>query len=114
MLKQIYYNNAKNYYAFLISSDGYYAIRKRTPETSLRVISSGGYQYSEEILQSSQVNHLRADCNLDRLRLFVNGVLLAEVVDKDISRGDVGLIAGTFSSETTQIYFDNFVAEPLE
>lgn len=107
------YRAADHFYAFVITADGYYAIRKRTPETGFSVIT-GGYQYSEEILQSSQVNHLRADCNLDRLRLFVNGVLLAEVVDKDISSGNVGLIAGTFSSETTQIYFDNFVAEPLE
>ena len=108
------YQASDKFYAMVISSDGYYAIRKRTPETGFSVISSGGYQFSEEILQSSQVNHLRAECNRDRLRLFVNGVLLAEVVDGDILSGDVGLISGTFSAETTQIYFDNFVAEPLE
>ena len=108
------YQASDKFYALVIGSDGYYAIRKRTPETGFSVITSGGYQFSQEIFQSSQVNHLRAECNRDRLRLFVNGVLLAEVVDRDISSGDVGLIAGTFSAETTQILFDNFVAEPFE
>ena len=78
------------------------------------MISAGGYLYSDEILQSSQENQLRAECNRDRLRLFANGTLLAEIVDKDFVQGDVGLIAGTFSAETTQIRFDNFVAEPLD
>lgn len=107
------YQAADQFYALVVSSDGYYAIRKRTPESGISVITSEGYQYSD-IIQSSEVNQLRADCNRDRLRLFVNGVLLAEVVDRDISRGDIGLIAGTFTAETTQVFFDNFVAEPLE
>lgn len=108
------YQDAQNFYALVISSDGFYSIRKRTPTTGLNVISAGGYLYSDEILQSSQENHLRAECNRDRLRLFANGTLLAEIVDKDFVQGDVGLIAGTFSAETTQIRFDNFVAEPLD
>lgn len=108
------YQDAQNFYALVISSDGYYAIRKRTSESGLTVITSGGYQYSEEIIQSSQENHLRAECNRDRLVLFVNGIRLAEVVDNDIASGDVGVIAGTFSADTTQIIFDNFVAEPID
>ena len=108
------YLDSNNFYAFVISSDGYYAIRKRVQGGFLTVIGSEGYQFSDRINLGTTENQLRAECSGNRLRFYVNGVLLAEAVDSELSHGDVGVIAGTFSADTTQVFFDNFEAEILE
>jgi hypothetical protein len=39
----------------------------------------------------------------------VNGQILADVKDSDLSDGDIGLIASTFDESGVDILFDNFV-----
>jgi hypothetical protein len=78
------------------------------------VIGERSYQLTNQIFLSGQENHLSVECDGIRLRLYVNGSLLAEVIDSDFSYGDVGLIAGTFSADTTNLFFDNFVAAPVD
>ena len=101
------YQDSGNFYALMISSDGYYAIRKRVQGAALEIISGNGYQFSDEISSARQKNLLRGECAGDRIRLYANGILLAEVIDSD-------LIAGTFAAQTTSLMFDNFVASPVE
>jgi hypothetical protein len=49
------------------------------------------------------------------MTFLVNGVELTQVEDDRFSKGDVGVIAGTFYAEAgTHILFDNFAVEPLE
>lgn len=102
------YQDAENYYFFLISSDGYYGIGK-TIDGNQQIIGSEFMVPSELINQGDAANHLRGDCVGNQLSLAVNEAFLATVEDSDLTSGDVGLIAGTINIPGTDIYFDNFV-----
>ncbi|MDH5506587.1 MAG: hypothetical protein OEZ02_05145 [Anaerolineae bacterium] len=102
------YENRKNFYAFMISSDGKYGIFKWTDAEGLVTLGASEMQFSEVIQQGFLINHITAACVGDRLSLYVNGKLLIEVRDGDISGGDVGLIAGTWEEGGTDIIFNNF------
>jgi hypothetical protein len=98
---------ASSFYAFLVSSDGYYGISKvRGQETHL--LGSQAMLPSEAIRPGSEPNHIRADCVGDRLTLYVNGLKLAEVEDAEFTQGDVGLLAGAYQDGGVDIRFDNF------
>ncbi len=101
------YQGLDNFYFFIISSDGYYAIGK-VQEGEQTLLSGENMEYSDAILQGMATNHLRADCVGPHLVLFVNGNKLAEARDDAFADGDVGLIAGTFDTKGTDILFDNF------
>ncbi len=101
------YQDASNYYYFLISSDGY-AVIARVLDGNQEYISADSMVSTDAIHQGDATNHIRADCVGSSLALYVNGVQVATVSDSSFSRGDVGLIAGTFSEPGTDILFDNF------
>jgi hypothetical protein len=96
----------ENYYFFVISSDGYYGIGK-TIDGVQSLINADGMKPSELISQGKSINHLRSDCIEDRLELFINGQLVAQVVDGDLSRGDIGLLAGNLAAQENVVLFDN-------
>ncbi len=103
------YQDAENFYALMVGSDGDYAIRKRVAGSdSLEIISGDELGSSEAVLAGNEVNHVKAECLGDELKLYVNDELLAEVTDADISAGDVGLIAGTFESPEAEVLFTDF------
>ena len=95
-----------NWYALVISADGYAAVRKRYQGSDLEMLSE--WVLSDAINTGMTSNQLHAECVGDRLSLFVNGVLAVEAYDSDIPSGDVGLIAGTFSASKTEVLFDDF------
>jgi|GEM_PF-1128152 len=97
-----------NYYAFLISSDGYYGIGKRVLGGELQLIGADVLQPSEFIQQGDGTNHIVAECVGNTLRLTVNGVLLAEVQDDEFTSGDISLAIGTYDVPSTSIAFDDF------
>jgi hypothetical protein len=101
------FNENLSYYAFLISSDGYYGVI-RLIEGQSTVFGSGHMEYSTVILQGLVSNHIRADCIGDRLTLYVNGIQLAEYQDSILKEGEAGVIAGTYTNPGTDILFDNF------
>lgn len=102
------YTDAANNYAFLISSDGYYAITKTINGTRV-FLSSDSFAPSDHILKGQKNNHIRADCNGPILTMYVNFEKVAEVNDLDISYGDVGLVTGTLTDPGTDIKYDNFI-----
>lgn len=102
------YQDDKNFYFFLISSDGYYGIGKVSDNVQ-QLVGLESMLPSEVIRQGKLTNQLQADCIGSTLRLHVNGVLLAEVEDSDFTSGNVGLMAGSFATPGTDIHFDNFV-----
>ncbi|OGO48233.1 MAG: hypothetical protein A2W34_03810 [Chloroflexi bacterium RBG_16_64_32] len=102
------YQDIENFYAFLISSDGFYAILKYSGGSS-EILGSDSWPPSEAINQGAATNHLRADCIADSLTLYANGEQLHAVTDSAFSSGDVGLIAGTFDEPGADIAFDDFV-----
>ncbi len=97
----------KNFYFFIISSDGYYGIGKMINGVQT-LIDIPGLLPSEIITQGKAINHLRADCVADQLDFYVNGGKLASVNDIDLTSGDVGVIAGNLESPQTVVLFDNF------
>ena len=102
------YQDEANYYAFLISSDGYYVILKNIAGNRT-ILSSDSFEPSPHIQKGEKNNHLRADCNGKTLSFYANWEKLSEVMDIDLSAGDAGLIAGTLSEPGTDIKFDNFI-----
>jgi hypothetical protein len=102
------YQDTENFYAFIISSDGYYAIMKYSGGSS-QILGADAMLSTDAVKQGSATNHLRADCVGDSLSLYADGELLQSVTDADFASGDVGLIAGTFDAVGADIVFDDFV-----
>ncbi|MGD2252977.1 MAG: hypothetical protein PVF70_08700 [Anaerolineales bacterium] len=101
------YQDAGNFYFLVVSSDGYTGIG--ISKLGRRTLVSGDTMLpSAAVLQGDQTNHLRAECVGFDLRLYVNGVLVAEGQAAEWPDGDVGLIAGTYEQAGTEIVFDNF------
>jgi hypothetical protein len=101
------YQDGGTYYAFLVSSDGYYAIYKNLAGEVTLLDMPG--MLPDERLQGAQGDLLlRITCRGEELALWVNGELIAERQDSAIRRGDVGLLAGTFDEPGTDILFDFF------
>ncbi|HZM25442.1 MAG TPA: hypothetical protein VFC02_27075 [Anaerolineales bacterium] len=96
-----------DYYFFIISSDGFYAIGKFIGGNTI-LLGQSEMQSSEFIISNS-TNHLRADCIGNTLTFFVNFNQIAAVQDTDFPSGDVGLLAGTFSEAGVDVSFDHFV-----
>lgn len=102
------YQNDENFYFFVISADGYYAIGKVVGgEQSL--VDQEAMRYSSAIQQGVAMNHLRAECHGSTLRFYVNDVPVALVEDTSLEAGDVGLLVGTFDEGGLDVLFDNFV-----
>lgn len=101
------YQDARNFYMFLVSSDGYYGIAKLKDDVH-SLIGSEQLQYSNRIPLQQREMRLRADCVGDRLSLYVDGFLLMEARDTDFTSGDVGLLAGAYATPGVDILFDNF------
>jgi hypothetical protein len=102
------YQDRQNYYAFMISSDGYYGIYRR----QAGIISRMGLTqmgFSEAILRGEQSNEMLALCQGDQLVLFVNNTKLLQVTDDTFSYGDVGLIAGNLTKPGTDILYNYFI-----
>ena len=98
----------QNFYFFVISSDGYYAIGKmKAGEQSL--LGQESMRYSSAIKTGVAINHLRADCHRSALRFYVNDILIASVEDLDFSEGDIGLLAGTFEEGELDLLFDDLI-----
>ncbi|MBL8061471.1 MAG: hypothetical protein JNK32_00510 [Anaerolineales bacterium] len=102
-------SNGKDYYFFLISSDGYYGIGLFKDE-QVALLGQSEMLASSNINKGLAINHLRADCVGDTLTFFVNGFQVAQVKDTTLTSGNFGILAGTFTTPGVDIVFDNFVA----
>ncbi len=103
------YQNPENFYVFLISGDGHYAIGKYqrgSPQVEY-LTGEGQYVFSEVINQGESTNEIRASCVGNELSLMVNGVPLETVSDPTFVIGDIGLGASSFQPGTAVIEFDN-------
>jgi hypothetical protein len=100
--------NGSDYYFFLISSDGFYGIGVFTGGKGV-LLGQSEMQASQNIKVGLAVNHLRADCIGNTLTFYVNGLQVAQAQDATLTKGDVGLLAGTFGTPGVDVVFDNFV-----
>jgi hypothetical protein len=101
------YQDNSHFYAFVISSDGYYGIYERAGE-HLTLINQVHMDFSEAINRGEAINDLQAICVEDQLALFVNDTLLLQVQDDTLAYGDVGMMVGNFTQGGVDILFDYF------
>lgn len=104
------FQDNNNFYALVISSDGFYGIGKRVDGGALEPAGGGLGQlrYSSVIKTGSAVNHISTECVGETLRLWVNGSLLLELNDPSIVSGMSGVFVYLYSGNTTDVLFDNF------
>jgi hypothetical protein len=105
------YQDENNFYIFLISCDGYYAIGKyQTGEQQVTYLTPNQeYVSSDLINQGVATNLLRVSCIGNELSLSVNGLPLATVQDDSFSGGDVGLGVSTLEPGTAVVQFDDLL-----
>jgi hypothetical protein len=98
------YSDDNNFYMLTIGNDGWVEIMKifQGVQTSLFGEFTDG-------LVDPVRNHLHGFCIGDRLVLYVNGELGADVGDSDLASGDAGLIIGSYDNPQVAVNFDNFL-----
>lgn len=101
------YTDLTKFYYGVVSSDGYYAIMKMSGNGG-NPIGNDSMLQSGAINQGTATNHIRFDCIGSTLTLYVNGTQIDQQSDSDYTTGNVGLLAGTFSTTGADILFDNF------
>lgn len=102
------YQDTKNFYFLIISSDGYYGIGI-VQDGEQKLLEPPHMYHSESINPGDGPNHIQATCQGSRLALQVNGELIAETNDSTFADGDIGLIVGSFDEPGVDIWFDNLL-----
>ena len=97
-----------NFYAFLISSDGYAGIL-RVMDGEYTLLNNESLEYSDAIYQGDALNKITAVCQGNQLDMKVNGQQLFSVQDDNFSDGDVGMMAGAYEKAGVDILFDNML-----
>lgn len=101
------FQDEKNFYAGMISSDGYYGLF-RIENGQYTVIGHDFMVFSDSLAQLDGSYTLRLDCYQDFLFLYVNENILDVQQDDTFTSGDIGLIAGSFEDIGVHVQFDNF------
>ncbi len=101
------YQDEKNFYAGMISSDGYYGIFK-IENGEYSIIGHENMMPSELLVNPEEKKQIVFNCYQNYLFLYVNGDLLDVQQDGTFTAGDVGLIAGSFKDVGVHILFDDF------
>jgi len=96
-----------NYYFFIVSNDGFYAIGKFTNGQAILIGQESMVQ--SDVILPDGINHLRADCVGDILSFYMNFTEVASTEDSDFATGNVGVLAGAFDEPGVDILFQNFV-----
>ena len=97
----------ENFYAFVISHDGYFGIFKMVDGAIQLATENGNLEYSDAIRQGGVVNHISATCDGEVLSLTVNDVLLSQIQDSSFSEGQIGMIASAYEEPGVKVLFDN-------
>jgi hypothetical protein len=103
----------RNFYRFEISGDGFFAVQ--APQGNLGWEFLVDWTESSAIHKGRETNHLQVECRGATMIFYANDVELTRVQDDRYSKGDIGLIAGTFYTEAgTRILFDDFEVELIK
>ena len=102
------YRRPQDFYFFIVSSDGYYAVGKVSSGVQT-LLGQDMMTYSGAIVTGNGPNHLRFDCAGQTLSGYANGQAVVTATDADFPNGDAGLITGTFDQPGVEVAFDNFV-----
>ncbi len=103
------YQDEENFYLFLISGDGFYAIGKyKSGEDRVTYLTEDGqFSQSEQINKGATTNQIQASCIGNELSLAVNGYPLLTVTDSEFAAGDIGVSVSALQQGTVEVNFDN-------
>jgi len=103
------YQDKENFYLFLISGDGYYAIGKYKSgaDRVTYLTEDGQFAQSDQINQGAAKNQIQASCVGNELNLSVNGYPLLTAVDTDFTSGDIGVAVSALQQGTVEVDFDD-------
>ncbi|MBN1875742.1 MAG: hypothetical protein JXA33_16070 [Anaerolineae bacterium] len=102
-----------NFYYFAISADGYYGIFRHSSAGEIEPLTGRAMLRSSLIRTGGVENQLMAVCSGEVLAFYVNGEQVARISDTTLTRGDIGMAAGTMKLGRTIVWFDNLeVREP--
>ena len=103
----VFRNDGANYYAFGISSDGYFRLQKWL---------DGEWQSIVDWTEAPAINQGEGSHNLvgllaegDQISLLVNGQVLATAADDSVQGDEVGLMASSFSEAGIEVAFEDFM-----
>ncbi|MBN2045339.1 MAG: trypsin-like peptidase domain-containing protein [Anaerolineales bacterium] len=99
------YVDSNNFYGLEISEDGYYSIWKFVNGEYFDLVE----WQPTTLIDTSRVMKITASCVGEKFSLILDGQLLAEARDSDLTSGDAGLMAGTWEITPVVIWFDNLV-----
>ncbi len=94
--------DAANYYAFAVGSDGYYAILQVMEDEETVLVD---WQQFPHIRRGKQANRLRVSCAGPTCRFYINDEYAATVEDDTWLAGDVGLWVHSFGDEAVGVQF---------
>lgn len=110
------YQDASNFYLFLISGDGFYAIGRYSSEAQQISYLTGEppehYLASPFINQGAAANNLTVRCVGSELTLIINGEEVARVIDDRLPAGDIGVAAAPFEAGRLVVAFDQIEVSP--
>ncbi len=100
-------NEGSDYYGLVMNDGGFYGILKME-EGELEFLKTG-LDENDIIKGDGDTNRIQGVCMDDRLILYINDMLMLEIVDDDLTEGIVGLVAGNrLSGVGIDVSFDNF------
>lgn len=106
------YQDNDNMYGFIISSDQYAGIFRKSAGEYTILSDNSMLSYQPQI-KVNKVNHIKAACVGTGLTLWVNDLRIATWQDQTFSTGQVGVIVSSLSDAGVDVLFDNFqVTQP--
>jgi hypothetical protein len=106
--------DADNRYRIRIAPDGYYAINKTVNGTTTDLIN---WTSAGAINQGvGAVNHMRVVCSEGHITLYINDVLLSDVVDTELSGGAFSLLVASYKNKESdtspiKVGFSNLIVK---
>lgn len=99
------YVDEDNFYILTVGNDGWYSIDKFVDDNYENLASD----FVSPDLIDPNSNLVRAECNGNKLILWSNDILLAEVEDSSLPEGQVGLYTRSWDEGNITIAYDNFI-----
>ncbi len=100
------YQDPDNFYRFDVTGDGFFLLSKFVAGRWLTLVD---WTTSPAIHRGVAENTLRISCLGQSISAYVNGQLVASVLDDTFRQGDIGLFAGTFDQPDVEISYDDLV-----
>ncbi|HEY60125.1 MAG TPA: trypsin-like peptidase domain-containing protein [Anaerolineae bacterium] len=101
------YVNNENFYMLEITEDAYYSIFKYQQGERVTILD---WQFSVE-LQDLTSADIEVMCIGDTLTIIVNGKALGQASDTSFSRGDYGILVGTWDTAGFKVAFDDLIVQ---